>query len=76
MHDAVLMEPLRWIRLARYCEATGDTADAVTERRRSGKWVRGLHWLADPDGKIWINPGAVNRWVEQTTAVQSSCHAE
>lgn len=67
--DRLLAEPLRWVKLARYCEVSGDTEDAVHARRRSGKWVRGLHWRHDPDGKIWINTGEVNRWVEQTAAV-------
>lgn len=56
--------PIRWVRLSRYCELTGDTADAVHKRRRSGRWLDGVHSRIGPDGKVWVNLENSQRWVE------------
>jgi hypothetical protein len=55
--------PMKWIKLAKYCEATGDTSDAVHARRRKRQWIDGVHCQVGPDGNLWINPEAVNRWI-------------
>lgn len=60
--------PLNWIRLARYCEITGDTPDAVHARRRKRQWLDGQQCQVGPDGNLWVNPAAVNRWVEGAAA--------
>lgn len=56
--------PVRWVRLARYCEWTGDTADAVRKRRKAGRWLDGIHCRIGPDGKLWVNLEQAQRWVE------------
>ncbi len=56
--------PLDWIRLAKYCELSGDTADAVHARRRKRQWTDGLHCRVGPDGNLWVKPEEVNKWVE------------
>ena len=53
----------RWVRLSRYCAATDDTPDAVHARRRRGQWIDGIHCKIGPDGKLWVNPSEVNKWV-------------
>jgi hypothetical protein len=58
------LSPLQWIRLAKYCELTGDTSDAVHARRRKRQWADGVHCRIGPDGNVWINPAEVNKWVE------------
>lgn len=55
--------PLHWIKLTRYCEITGDTADAVHARRRKRQWTDGVQCKVAPDGNLWVNPSEVNRWV-------------
>lgn len=57
--------PLHWIRLARYCELTGDTAGAVHTRRRKRQWLDGRETKVGPDGNLWVNTAAVNSWIEQ-----------
>ena len=54
---------LEWIRLARYCELSGDTSDAVHARRRKRQWLDGQQCKVGPDGNLWVNPAAVNRWI-------------
>ncbi|TCP06608.1 excisionase [Caldimonas thermodepolymerans] len=56
--------PLHWIKLSKYVELTGDTADAVHARRRKRQWQDGVHCRVGPDGNLWINPAEVNKWIE------------
>lgn len=57
------MGGLRWVRLKRYCELTGDTPDAVDSRLRAGFWLRDIH-ARRPEGckETWVNLDAVNDW--------------
>jgi len=34
---------MKWIKLLRYCELTGDTPNAVHARRKKGTWLDGVH---------------------------------
>ena len=61
----IFVSPLRWIRLATYCQLSGDTPDAVHARRRKRQWTDGQQCLVGPDGNLWVNPEEVNRWIEQ-----------
>ena len=71
--------PFRWVRLAYYCERTGDTPDAVHARRRKRQWTDGVQCRVGPDGNLWVNPEEVNRWIEQGQAssprANSTAHA-
>lgn len=55
--------PVRWVKLMKYCELTGDTPDAVHSKRRKGQFVDGVHCRLAPDGNIWVNLEAVDAWV-------------
>lgn len=57
-----------WIRLQKFCDLTGYTADAVYAKIRKGTWAQGLHWCKAPDGHVMINVEAYNRWVESAQA--------
>lgn len=46
----------RWVKLAKHCEATGDTRDAVHARRRKHIWQDGVQCKIGPDGNLYINP--------------------
>lgn len=54
----------RWIRLAKHCDATGDTPDAVHARRRKRIWTDGVQCRVGPDGNLYVNPEEFNNWVE------------
>ena len=77
MTSATYVSPLRWIRLAIYCELSGDSSDAVHARRRKRQWIDGIHCRVGPDGNLWVNPEEVNRWVEgkDQQSASSSAHA-
>lgn len=54
---------LRWVRINRYIELSGDSADAVQKRLRTGQWLRDVH-ARQPDGSatLWVNLDAVEDW--------------
>jgi hypothetical protein len=55
--------PVNWVKLDRYVELTGDSADAVMARRKTGKWLDGNQCKV-VDGRLWISLSAVEGWVE------------
>jgi len=57
----------RWVKLKKHCEATGDTPDAVHARRRKRIWTDGVQCRIGPDGNLYVNPEAYNRWIEAGT---------
>jgi hypothetical protein len=54
---------VEWVRLARYCALTGDTANAVHHRRAKGQWLDGVHCRV-VNHVLWINLPAIGAWVE------------
>jgi len=56
---------MRWVKLKKYCELSGDTSDSVHAKRQRGQFVDGVHCKIAGDGKLWVNVEAVEKWVEQ-----------
>lgn len=55
--------PIEWVKLSKYVEITGDSADSVHARRKAGKWLDGDQCKI-VDGNLWVNLRSVERWVE------------
>lgn len=55
--------PIQYVLLRRYCQLTGDTPQAVYDRRRRGQWIDGLHCRVVGARRLWINLPAVQAWV-------------
>ncbi|HDU8201785.1 excisionase [Legionella pneumophila serogroup 1] len=55
---------VKWVKLKKYCEISGDTSNAVHAKRKRGMWLDGVQCKVGPDGNIWINLIEVERWVE------------
>lgn len=55
---------MKWVKLKKYCEYSGDTIRAVHSKRQKGTWLDGIHCKVAPDGNLWINLIEVERWVE------------
>lgn len=53
-----------WVKLKKYSELTGDSAAAVHARRRSGKWLDGVHCRIADDA-LWVNLVEAQKWVER-----------
>ncbi|NUO87736.1 MAG: excisionase [Cupriavidus sp.] len=56
---------MKWVKLKKYCELSGDTPAAVHAKRKKGNFLDGVHCRIAGDGNLWINVEAVERWVEQ-----------
>lgn len=65
--------PIEWVKLAKYVELTGDSADAVHGRRRLGKWKDGEHCKV-ADGSLWVNLTNVEKWLEEYGTVPKSAY--
>ena len=57
---------MKWVRLQKYCELSGDTLDAVHARRRRGEWLNDIQCRLAPDKHLWVNLQEVEKWVERT----------
>ena len=54
---------IKWVKLKKYCELSGDTMNAIKHRRARGDWIEGIHWTKRA-GVVWINLDKVQAWVE------------
>lgn len=55
---------MKWVKLKKYCELSGDTLAAVHAKRKRGVWLEGIQSKVAPDGNIWGNLEEVDKWVE------------
>lgn len=60
---------LKWVRINKYCELSGDTLEAIRARRRRRLWIEGVHWRK-AGGVFWINPAEVEKWIESSANSQ------
>ena len=60
-----LLIQYEWVLLARHCEATGDTKDAVYARRKTRTWTEGVQ-SKRVGKKIYVNPLEYNAWVKKS----------
>lgn len=65
--ESVMEHPVRWLKLEKYAELTGDSVDAVNGRRKLGKWLMGVQYKI-VDGRVWVDLRAAQRWVEEWDA--------
>lgn len=56
---------MKWVKLKRYCELSGETRDSVHAKRKAGHFVDGIHTKIADDGNLWVNVEQVEKWVEQ-----------
>lgn len=67
---------MKWVKLKKYCQESGDTSNAVHAKRKRGIWLDGIQCKVGPDGNIWINTIEVEKWVENgNKATNRSLHA-
>ncbi len=55
---------MKWVKIKKYCEISGDTLNAVHARRKKGVWLDGVQCKLGPDGNLWINLAEVDKWIE------------
>jgi len=59
-----LVTSINWVRLAKYCELTGEPTATVITRMKTGGWAKGVHYVIGPDRRRWVNLEQAQKWVE------------
>lgn len=54
---------LRWMKIQRYAEWTGHTADAVHALRKKGHWRDGYHCKV-VEGNLWVSYTRAQEWID------------
>jgi hypothetical protein len=69
---------VKWVKLGRYCELTGETPGSVKAKRRAGHFIDGVHTKVAGDGNLWVNLEEVGKWVEHGNSAalaKAACRA-
>ena len=56
---------IKWVKLAKYRELSGETPAGVHAKRKVGHFIDGVHTRVADDGNLWVNLEKVQQWVEQ-----------
>lgn len=64
---------MKWVKLEKYCELSGDTKQAVYFRRKTFIWQEGVQLRKDPQNRLWVNLEEVENWLLQNPP--TSCPA-
>jgi hypothetical protein len=63
---------MKWVKLRKYCELSGETPDSVKAKRRAGHFIDGVHCKVAPDGNLWLNTEEIEKWVENGSAATAA----
>lgn len=55
---------VRYVRVSKFCELTGYTADAVQKLISRGRWLEGQQFRR-VDGCVFVNLEGFEKWVEK-----------
>lgn len=61
----------QWVLIKRFAEITGYSENAVRHKIKGGIWIEGRVWRRAPDGRIFVNLGEFERWVESDALVKA-----
>ncbi len=59
---------MKWKTLDKFSEESGMTKEAIRALKKKGIWREKLHWVKAANGRIFINVGAVEQWIEGKVA--------
>ena len=62
----------QWLMVKQFCRTSGYSAQSVYAKCKSGVWREHEIWVKAPDGRMFIDPKAVNRWIESSTGSKAS----
>lgn len=65
---------MKWVKLDKYCELSGDTKQAVYFRRKTFLWKEGVQLRKDPQNRLWVNLEEVENWLLQKST--TPCRSE
>jgi hypothetical protein len=53
-----------WVRISVAAASLGYTVNAIRCKIKKGVWILGVHYRKAPDGCIFLNLQAIDRWIE------------
>lgn len=59
---------MRYLLIPQFCAEIGYTPKAIRRKIESGAWREGHEYRRGPDGHIFINVDAVEKWIERGRA--------
>jgi hypothetical protein len=55
---------MKWKTLEKFSDESGMTQESIRALKKKGVWIEKLHWVKAANGRIFINVGAVEKWIE------------
>lgn len=57
---------LQYIPFSRWCEITGDSKGALSNRLRGGRWLSGVHTVRPKGSRVlWVDLEAAAEWLSE-----------
>ena len=56
---------MKWVLINKVIELIGYTDDAIRAKIKKGVWLYGTHWKKAPDGRLFFNLEAIQKWIEK-----------
>ena len=56
---------MKWVLINRVIELIGYTDDAIRAKIKKGVWLQNIHWKKAPDGRLFFNLEAIQKWIEK-----------
>ena len=56
---------MKWVLINKVIELVGYTDDAIRAKIKRGIWLSGVHWKKAPDGRLFFNLEAIQKWIEK-----------
>lgn len=53
-----------WKTLDKFSQESGMTKESIRALKKKGQWRERIHWKKAPNGRIFINVIAVERWIQ------------
>lgn len=53
-----------WKTLDKFSQESGMTKESVRALKKKGQWCEKIHWKKAPNGRIFINTLAVEKWIQ------------
>lgn len=55
---------MKWVLINKIEELIGYTDDAIRAKIKRGVWLQNIHWRKAPDGRLFFNIEAIQKWIE------------
>jgi hypothetical protein len=55
---------MNWVLINKVTELIGYSDDAVRAKIKRGVWLQNIHWRKAPDGRLFFNMQAIQKWIE------------